>query len=188
MYGDQANDLHMNMQRIAVIGPSGAGKSTLARRLGELTGLPVIHLDAHYFQPGWKAMAEEEWEPLVRQLAAGERWVIDGNFSKTMDVRLSAADTIIFLDFSRWRCLWGVLKRLALNVGRTRADMAKGCVEKLDLEFLAWVWNFPHRSRPTVIECLQRFADGRQVYVLKSFRDVENFVQTLEREAQGQPA
>jgi len=130
-------------------------------------------------------MPEAQWEPLVGELAAGERWVIDGNFSKTMDVRLSAADTIIFLDFSRWRCLWGVLKRLALNVGRTRADMAKGCVEKLDLEFLAWVWSFPARSRSKVIDCLQRHADGRQVYVLKSFGDVEDFMQTLEREAQG---
>ncbi|MEO1448559.1 MAG: hypothetical protein AAFV07_03475, partial [Bacteroidota bacterium] len=99
------------MQRIMLIGCGGAGKSTLSRKLHALTGLPLIHLDRHYFGPGWNAMSPEPWTWKVRELVAGERWIIDGNYGGTMDIRLEAADTIIFMNRSSWICVTRILKR-----------------------------------------------------------------------------
>lgn len=95
------------MERVAIIGPGGAGKSTLARQLGAITGVPVIHLDREHWKPGWVETPAAEWEERVRELAAAERWIIDGNYGGTLDVRLDRADTVVFLDFGRFRCLRG---------------------------------------------------------------------------------
>jgi adenylate kinase family enzyme len=87
------------MQRIAIIGSAGTGKSTLARRLGELTGLNVIHLDALYWRPGWVAPPDEEWDTIVEEIASQENGITDGNYGRTMEPRLERADTVVFLDF-----------------------------------------------------------------------------------------
>ena len=93
------------MQRVIVIGSGGAGKSVFAARLAEGTGLPLIHLDALYWKPGWVAPAPDEWDETMRRLVAGERWIIDGNYSRTLEMRMAACDTAIFLDVPRavWR-------------------------------------------------------------------------------------
>src|SRR3989338_1002761 len=99
------------MKRILVIGSAGAGKSTFAKRLHEKLGLPLIHLDQHYWRPGWVKPEKIEWERKVKELLGGESWIIDGNYRSTLHLRLPAADAIIFLDFSRWRCFWGIVRR-----------------------------------------------------------------------------
>ena len=90
-----------------------------------------------------------------------------------------AADTVIFLDFARWRCLSRVFKRVATNAGRTRADMGPGCPEKLDLEFLRWVWNFNARDRQKVLQAVHRHSNGKALHVLRTPRDVRRFVQSI---------
>ncbi|MDL2215669.1 hypothetical protein LJB77_01130, partial [Ruminococcaceae bacterium OttesenSCG-928-N02] len=112
-------------------------------------------------------------------LAAGDEWIMDGNYSNTLQVRLARADTAIFLDYPRIVCLLGVLKRWLANVGRTRADMAPGCPEKLDWEFIQWVWNFNKRSRRQTLGALAGF-NGR-VYVFKSRRQTACFLKELSR-------
>ena len=89
------------MHRIVVVGPGGAGKSVLARKMGERLGLPVIHLDALYWRPGWVQTPKDEWKAKVRELLSGERWIIDGNYGGTAGLRMAAADTIVLLDFPR---------------------------------------------------------------------------------------
>jgi adenylate kinase family enzyme len=101
------------MKRVVVIGSGGAGKSTFSRRLHAATGLPLIHLDRLFWRPGWTEMPNEEWRATNEMLVKAEAWIIDGNYGGTMDVRLAAADTIIFLDLPRLVCLYRVLKRLA---------------------------------------------------------------------------
>ena len=98
-------------RRILVVGSGGAGKSTFARRLGELTGLPVVHLDRHFWRPGWNPTPTNEWNETVAQLAAAPEWIMDGNFGGSLAIRGPRCDAVVFFDFPRVLCLWSVLKR-----------------------------------------------------------------------------
>jgi adenylate kinase family enzyme len=162
-----------------IIGSGGAGKSTLAKRIGERRSLPVIHLDAMHWSEGWVETPAETWAERVSALVAGDTWVIDGNYGGTFDVRFRAADTIVFLDLPRWLCLWRVVRRWMRYRGQSRPDMAPGCPERLDLEFLRWIWTYPRKRRPAVLERLDRVGRGTQVFRLRSPADVEDFVARL---------
>jgi adenylate kinase family enzyme len=153
-------------QRILMLGSGGSGKSTLARQLGNRLRLPVIHLDIHYWSHGWKPTPDEEWRERVQQLVQGERWVMDGNFSGSLPIRLARCDAAVFLDVSRWVCVRSVLLRWLRYRFAQRPDLPEGCPEKIDLAFLSWVWNFPARSRPKVLEALQRAGPGVEVLQL----------------------
>ena len=155
-------------QRILIIGSGGAGKSTLARRLGELTGIPVIHLDAHYWLPGWVVTPKEEWAGKVDALLQGDRWIMDGNFGSTLKQRLPRADTVIYLDYPSWLCLWRVLRRRVQYHGRTRPDIGPGCPESIDAEFIQWVINFPRNTRPKLLNLLAEHAQHAQIIIHKS--------------------
>jgi adenylate kinase family enzyme len=139
----------------------------------------VIHLDAKYWQPGWVETPKPEWQAIVEKLLQGDTWIIDGNFSGTLDLRLQAADTVIFLDFSRWLCTWRIIKRRWMYAGRTRPDVGADCPEKLDWEFLQWVWMYRDRSRPAVLEKLKQVQGQKQVIILRSPLEVQNFLQSL---------
>lgn len=163
--------------RIIIIGCGGAGKSTLARRLGETLGLPVIHLDAEYWQPGWVETPKDEWRHTVETLVQGECWIMDGNFGGTMDLRIAAATTIILLDFPAYLCAYRVITRRLRYWGTTRPDMGPGCPEKLDWEFLKWICvDFPRRSRTHILQRLAQCAAEKQVITLCSPRAVRDFV------------
>ena len=168
-----------------MIGSGGAGKSTFARRLGERLGLRVIHLDKLYWRPGWVQTPKDEWRLRVEELCGGESWVIDGNFSATLDVRVAACDTVILLDLPRALCLWRVLKRALTYTEGSRPDMAEGCHEKFDLEFLLWVWNYPARSRPKVLRLLEQHSQTKTVVRLRSRAEVEKFLDGLKPAAEG---
>lgn len=164
------------MKRVAIIGSGGAGKSTLARALSERTGLPVVHLDRLYWRPGWVATPHEAWAEQQRDLLTQEAWIIDGNYGSTLDGRLRAADTVVFLDTPRLVCLWRALKRRLRYTGRSRPDMREGCPERLTGEFLRWIWEYPKRQRPNILQKLARL-EHQQVVRLRSRREVEAFLE-----------
>jgi adenylate kinase family enzyme len=172
----------MRMKKILVIGSSGAGKSTFSRRLGEITGLPVIHLDVLFWNPDWVETPKDEWSKKVETALQGEEWIMDGNFSGTMEMRLAACDTVIFLDMPRAVCVYRILKRIVTYQKGSRPDMAKGCSEKFDWEFTKWVWNYPKRSKPKVEALLRRFENEKTIIRLRSKREIESFFNQL-REA-----
>lgn len=174
------------MQRVLVIGPGGAGKSTFARRLGAATGLPVVHLDALYWRAGWQSMPKDEWLRTVDALLAADAWVMDGNYGGTMARRIAAADTVVFLDLPRAVCLWRAVGRRIRYHGRTRPDMADGCPERLEAEFLRWIWRYPRDKRPGVLRMLEAAAPTTRVVVLRTPRQVERFLAAAE--AEGGPA
>lgn len=159
------------MQRIVIVGCSGAGKSTLARQLGLRLGLPVIHLDAQFWQPGWVMSSDDEEQAILARLLAGEAWIIDGNYGATMPQRFAAADTILFLDFPRWLCLWRIMRRWWQYRGKTRPDMQEGCPERLDIGFLKWVWNYRKTQRQRVLQLIEAHRFGRTVVVLQHPRE-----------------
>src|SRR5262245_33490600 len=99
------------MKRALVIGSGGSGKTTFAARLATLTGLPLIHLDSHYWLPYWQKRSNDEWLAIVRELLAHDRWIIDGNYGGTLEERLAACDTVFLLDMPRMQCIARVLRR-----------------------------------------------------------------------------
>lgn len=169
------------MQRIAIIGCCGAGKSTLANQLELKLGLPVIHLDTYYWQPGWIETSTEKWIAKQKLLVKKERWIIDGNYLSTMDIRLQAADTIIWLDFSRRLCLWRIWQRYLQYGGAVRPDMANNCVERLNWDFLLYVWNFSHTQRQSILSKIEPYQNGKQVIIFKQPQQVDNFLNQLNR-------
>ncbi len=166
------------MERIMIIGCGGSGKSTLARQLGEKLNLPVIHLDKLFWTPGWVSISKEEFNRVHEEAISKEKWIIDGNFDRTIPVRLRRCDTVIYLDFSRVACLMGVLKRVLTTFGTVRPDMGEGCPERIDLDFLKWVWNFNKNKRERNYRLLKE-AEGVQVIILKNRRAVKKFLSEL---------
>lgn len=164
------------MKRILVLGSGGAGKSTVATKLGELLDLEVNHLDKFYWRSGWEKPSPEEWLQTVTDLIDRDSWIIDGNYSGTLELRIQKCDTIVFLDLPRWLCLWRIVKRKIQYRRGGRPDMAAGCVEKLDLEFVSWVWNYSRRSRPRVVKLMRAHAAGKRVVWLRSSADVKRFL------------
>ena len=167
------------MERILIIGCGGAGKSTLARKLGELTGLPVVHLDQLFWHPGWVESSPGEIDEKIRQVLEQPRWIMDGNYNRTLPLRLEYCDTVIYLDFSRFACLMGVAKRVLTTYGTVRPDMGEGCPERFDPDFLKWVWNFNKTKREKYYRMLNE-AEGIEKIVLKNRRMVKRFLKQME--------
>jgi adenylate kinase family enzyme len=164
------------VKRVLIIGSGGAGKTTFAKELAARTGLPLVHLDQLFWHPGWVPTPDPDWDRLVAELCAGERWIMDGNYGRTLPVRLAAADTVVFLDLPRIVCTWRVLKRQLRYFGRTRPDSAPGCPERLTWEFVWWVWTYPRRRRPDILRRLEALRVTKQVVVLKNAADMRAFL------------
>lgn len=167
------------MERILLIGCGGAGKSTLARQLGEKLDLPVIHLDKIFWRPGWEHISQAELDAALEKIWKQEKWIMDGNYGRTLPQRLQHCDTVIWLDFSRLTCILGVAKRILTTYGTVRPDMGEGCPERLDWDFLKWVWNFNREHREEFYAMVQK-AGHAQVHILKNRRQVKRLLQSLE--------
>jgi adenylate kinase family enzyme len=156
---DEAGALR-HRRRVLVIGCGGAGKSTFSRELARVTGLPLVHLDLHYWRPGWIATPEEVWNRRVAELIAQESWIMDGNYANSLSMRLARCDAVVFFDISRWTCLWTALRRVVVHQFARRPDLPAGCPESVDWAFLRWIWNFPAHSRPRIVAALAEVGDG----------------------------
>lgn len=167
------------MKKILIIGSSGAGKSTLSKRLSAKTGLKIIHLDKIYWKPNWTEPEKDEWKKTLEKALRGDEWIMDGNFSGTLDVRVPACDTIIFLEMPPAVCVYRVLKRVAFSYKKTRSDMAEGCPEKFDWEFLKWIWDFGNRSKPKIEKILKQYETEKTIIRLRSKREVEKFLMKI---------
>jgi adenylate kinase family enzyme len=149
------------MRRVVILGRGASGKSALARRLGEITGLPVIEVDRIFWQPGLIATPREQWVAMQEKLAAGDGWIMDGDLGPydAVEVRLRAADTIIFLDFSLVRCAWRAIHR-----SRERAD------------FWRWLLAYRYQSRPILMVAIANHAPNAVLHVFRGPKALERFV------------
>jgi adenylate kinase family enzyme len=173
-------------RRVVVTGLAGSGKSTLAIALAGKTGLPVIHLDLHFWKPGWVEPSENEWRNTQRRVLAGDAWIADGNYSATLALRLRDADTLVVLDMA-WRLCAG---RALLRGFRMPGELPEGSTytrwQRLrDESVLAVrIWrnrlSEPESERRIVAEHGQHLA----VHVLKSRRSVKEFLDRLETTGQ----
>ncbi|RNF41217.1 DNA topology modulation protein [Planococcus salinus] len=167
------------MKRIALIGSGGSGKSTLAREMGSKLNIEVYHLDALFWKPNWQPTSKEEQRKVQHQLVKKAEWIIDGNYNGTMDIRLNAADTVIFLDFNRTLCTYRALKRMVQYRNRKRPDMAEGVEERFDLNFIKWIWNYPKTIRPIVLQRLEKLPKDKAIIILKSPKEAQHFLDTI---------
>jgi adenylate kinase family enzyme len=162
----------MAPRRISIIGNGGAGKSTLAAKLGARLNLPVLHRDRVQWGEGWVLRSREAYEQAVCAFVAKDCWVMDGNTRST--AAYTEADLVIWLDFPTWQCLWNICKRVARWNGRVRPDMADGCPERWDWEFMEYVATFNRERRP---ELIRRIGHARcPVFILRSHAEVDAFV------------
>lgn len=161
-----------------MVGSGGAGKSTLARHMGQILGLPVIHLDRHYWKPGWVESSHEEWDHAVTELASGDAWVMDGNYGRTIRLRLRRADAVVFLDFPPWRCLLRVVRRRIASIWKPRPDMPDGFRDRLTWEFLVWIATYPKNGGLRMKAALADFPSV-PVHRLRTPGQVEAFLREL---------
>lgn len=163
-------------RRILVVGSSGSGKSTLARELGSRYELPVIHLDGHFWTPGWVALEREPWRAACRELAADDAWVMDGNYGSSLDIRLPRAELIVFPDLPPALCVYRGVRRWWRHRGRERADLAAGCPDRIEWQWLRYIWDYRRRHRGRLLTAIARYAPDTPLVRLRSRRQVRDFL------------
>ena len=165
--------------RVLVDGMMGSGKSTFARALAARSGLPLIHLDLHYWQPGWVRPSDDEWRERQRALLAGETWIIDGNYNETLTLRLERADSVVFLDTPWLLC---ALRTFVRGLRKPMGELPEGCEDSLNRRLrdewggIGKLWR-NRRSEPeyALFEILQR-SSGTTVHVLRSRREARALI------------
>ncbi len=170
------------MQRLVIFGAPGSGKSTLAQRLGARLALPVVYLDALFYEPGWQPGDGAQFRKRLREAHAGTRWVSEGNFiAASADLRLPLADTILFIGQPRWlSCLRAALRGLRAEAGR--ADQAAGCRNSIEWNLLKYIWRFDTIEKPVIDAAMERLAPHARVMRLEGDRAVEAFLEGLPNE------
>ena len=161
------------MQRVMIIGCPGSGKSTFARSLTAKTGLPLYYLDMMYWNPDRTIKPKEEFRAALRETVALPEWIIDGNYGSTLELRMEACDTVIFLDYPTAVCLAGVEERR----GKPRPDMPWVETEP-DLEFIEFIKKYNEESRPKVIELLEKYKE-KNIIIFKSRAEADEYLRRL---------
>lgn len=166
------------MQRVLIVGTSGVGKTTLSMHLARITGLPVTHLDLLAWTAGWVRRPQDVFERELDDVLAQERWLVDGNYIKSLPERAGRADTLILIDLPLWQCLIRVFRRWWRNRGKQRHDLPDGCLEPLPWTFLKWVLSAPPSHQSIWLEVAAKNPELRFVH-LTSARQVDEYVQGL---------
>jgi len=168
-------------RRVVVTGMAGAGKSTFSRALSAKTGLPVIHLDVHFWKPGWVEPSEDEWREKQRGLLTSDEWIVDGNYHATLDLRLERADTVVFLDTPWWVCAGRAFVR-GIRKRPVGVQLPNGCDEsalrRLREEWsLVWrIWRVHRSERELELRTLSQHGNDVALYVLRSKRAARDFL------------
>ncbi|OWV75390.1 AAA family ATPase [Rhizobium sp. R339] len=171
-------------RRILVVGCSGGGKSTLSLKIATRFGLPYISLDRDVFWlPGWVARDRVEQRNIIAGRILEEHWIMDGTNPSSFDIRLPRTDFAIWVRMPRLLCIWGAVSRWAKWIGRTRPEMAPGCIEKVDLEFLRYIWTFEEKFAPRVAAGIAEHGPDVPVLQLKSRRRMRELLDLLDRPA-----
>lgn len=160
--------------RIILVGSAGSGKSFIAKKLADITGYPLTHLDNEFWQPGWVKTPRVEWIEKQNRLMSGEQWIIDGNYDSTMELRFNATDLVIFLDINRFVCMYSAWRRH----GKKRSDLPDYLDEKKNfefMEFLRWIWIFPKTGRKTILDLHRQYPD-KPFLVIKNRKEIRKIL------------
>ncbi len=160
------------MEKILVIGCPGSGKSTFARKIRDKIGLPLYYLDQLWHKSDKTTVSREEFDSKLSDILKRNQWIIDGNYNRTLEMRLKACDSVFFLDLPTEVCLRGVESR----IGRKREDMP-WIEEEFDEEFRQWIMDFPQNSRPKIYHLLEQYESKKYIVIFKSRQEVNSYLQ-----------
>ncbi len=162
----------MGFQKIIIIGSPGAGKSTFARKLRNITGLPLYYLDLIWHKPDRTTISREEFDEKLKAIITSEKWIIDGNYQRTIERRLQACDTVFLLDYPVEQCLEGAQER----VGKKREEMP-WVEETLDETFRQFILEFQHIKLPQIYALLKQYGDSKEIVIFKSRAEAETWIE-----------
>ena len=159
-----------------MLGCAGSGKSTFSRRLAELTGLPLIHLDSIWWKADGSHISRDEFDARLNEILAGESWIIDGDYSRTYEARFLACDTVIFLDYSEEVCMKGITER----IGTDRPDMPWK-ENELDPELVELVKRYRIDNRPRVLALIEKYPEKQRLVFTSRSQSEEWLKNTFKR-------
>ncbi len=164
------------MEKVIIIGCPGAGKSTFARKLKEKTGLPLFYLDMIWHKADGTNISRDEFDGKIKEIMKKEQWILDGNYIRTLEMRLKECDTVFLLDYPLELCLEGASSR----IGKERPDMP-WIESELDLEFRQFIVDFPRESLPKIYELLKKYEKEKELHIFRKREDAEEYLRTEER-------
>ena len=159
------------MKKVIVIGCPGAGKSCFARRLRDCTGLPLYYLDRIWHLPDRTTVRTEEFDRRLRRILAEDCWILDGNYQRTLEMRLSVCDTVFLLDLPVSVCLSGAEGR----IGKQREDLP-WVEQEMDAEFRHWILDFPGRQLPKIYTLLEKYRAGREIVIFHTHAEADAYI------------
>lgn len=159
------------MRKIIVIGSPGAGKSVFSRKLRDITNIQLYHLDMLYHKEDGTHISKEELEKILIQIFKEDSWIIDGNYQRTIEMRLKECDTVFLLDFPTEVCIAGAESR----VGKKREDLP-WVEEKLDENFKQAIIDFSNNKLPKIYELLYKYKENIDIIIFKSRDEADNYI------------
>jgi adenylate kinase family enzyme len=161
------------MKKVLVVGCSGSGKSVFARKLRDLTNLPLIHLDNIWWNEDKTHITHEEFDSQLNEILSADEWIIDGDFSRTYEMRMRAADTIFVLDYPLEVCLGGAEAR----IGKKREDLP-WVEQEFDKDFERWIGNWRRDKLPVLKNLIEKYSAEKNIIVFKSREEADLFLKT----------
>ena len=164
-----------------VLGCSGGGKSTLAAKLAAILKLRPGHIDLIYWLPNWVERDKKTGTEMILAEIKADGWVFDGNSRTSYEARVAKSDMIVWVDIARWRCIYNVCYRVLKYRGKTRPDMADGCAEKVDFEFLHYIWTFKYQRGKAIAALLEKYKHEKQTIRLTNYAEINAFVEKMKQ-------
>lgn len=162
-----------SIKRISIIGGSGTGKTTLSNNLSKNLNISSTHLDGIHYLDSWKERSKSERDNIILEKIKMEKWIIDGTYMSTLEKRLRCSDLIIYLDYSSFAQVMGVMKRFAKNHGKEKSEIP-GCKEKMDKAFFLQVLYWRKNKRDRIINTIKSI-DGKKILIFKNRRQLNKW-------------